>query len=175
MHLINVVLLAVLITSAATDGLHGKIYNVMTYPAVLVGVLLNSFLDSGVGLQASLAGFTVGFVPFFALFLMGLMHGGDVKLLGAICALKGYPFILHAIFLSFLVAGFLALAKVVWRGQVLRTFRQVYRTLFSIVVPGLVIEHPRGNETIPFGVAALVGSVWALVLVDGLFSFSVQP
>lgn len=166
MLLVNLVLLALLIASALSDTLHGKIYNKVTYPAVLLGLLLNLFLEEGVGLKSSLMGLGVGFVPFFLLSLMGLMHGGDVKLLAAIGALKGYPFILHVIFFTFLVAGFMALAKVIWRGQLIGTVRRVFRAFLSLIVPGMAVEVPQGEETIPFGLAALLGSLWALLMVD---------
>lgn len=173
MLLIDTTLMGAVAISAASDVRYGKIYNVVTYPVALLGVLLNSLSAGGVGLQASLTGFAVGFVPFFLLFLLGLMNGGDVKLLAAIGALKGFPFILHVIFLSFLIAAFWALAKIIWSGQALHTLRQVYRILFTLVTPGLVMERPTGSGTIPFGVAAAIGSLWALAAIEWKLSFLV--
>lgn len=171
MLLINVVLFVLLVASALSDTLQGKIYNKVTYPAVVVGLLLNLFYGGGVGVKSSLLGLGVGFTPFFVLCLMGLMHGGDVKLLSAIGAIKGYPFILHAIFLSFLVAGFLALAKMIWKEQFIVTMRRIFATVLSIVIPGRVVEEYQGEETVPFGLAAFLGSLWALGMVDFNLTF----
>lgn len=172
MLLINLVLLILVVASALSDTLHGKIYNKVTYPAVILGALLNTLLEGGEGLRSSLLGFGVGFVPFFIFCLMGLVHGGDVKLLAAIGAIRGYPFILHAIFFSFLVAGFLALAKVIWRGQLISTMRRVFGTFLSLIVPGMVVDPPKDEETIPFGLAAFLGSLWAVLVVDFNLSLS---
>lgn len=166
MLLNNAILLVLLIASALTDCLQGKIYNKVTYPSIIVGIVSNTFLEGSAGLQASLVGLGIGFVPFFFLFLMGLMNGGDVKLLAAIGALKAYPFILYAIFLTFLVAAFMALAKMIWKGQFIRTMKLLSRTIVRLVVPGMVVERRQGEETIPFGLAALVGTLWAVAVVD---------
>ena len=71
--LVDLALLLAVGTSAVTDLLRGKIYNVVTYPAVALGVLCNCLLPGGVGLQACLIGLAVGFIPFFVLFALGLM------------------------------------------------------------------------------------------------------
>lgn len=171
MLLNNLVLLIVLVASALSDTLHGKIYNKVTYPAVVLGILLNIFVQGGAGIKSSLFGLGIGFVPFFVLCLMGLMHGGDAKLLAAIGAIRGYPFILHAIFLSFLVAGFMALAKMIWKGQFIITMQRLFGTLLGLVIPGRVVEHYHGEETVPFGLAACLGSLWAVAIVDFDLSF----
>jgi prepilin peptidase CpaA len=164
--LINALLLIVLTVSALSDALHGKIYNLVTYPATIVGVVLNAAGVGGVGGQASLIGWAVGFLPFLGLFALGLMNGGDVKLLGAIGALKGYPFILHAIFLSFLVAAFLALATLVWRGRVFATVRHVIGVLMNSPVSEQAADNPPEKAVVPFGIAAWVGTGWALLMVE---------
>jgi prepilin peptidase CpaA len=163
--LVDLALLVAVGTSAVTDLLRGKIYNVVTYPAVVLGLLGNCLLPDGVGLQACLIGLAVGFIPFFALFALGLMNGGDVKLLAAVGALKGYPFILDVVVLSFVVAAFLALAKLIWLGRTLRTLRELGWSLISVLLPGMALKPPPVSETIPFGVAVMVGSIWALAIV----------
>ena len=160
--ILNAVLIVCLILSAVTDVLYGKIYNYVTYSAVVAGVILNTVFYGEAGLRVSFFGFAIGFGPFLILCLLGVINGGDVKLLAAIGALRGYPFIIRAIFLSFLVAAFFALAKMIWKGQVVVTIKRVFTNLMNLVIPGRVIETYQNEETIPFGLAACIGTLWAL-------------
>ncbi|MCK5879166.1 MAG: prepilin peptidase, partial [Holophagae bacterium] len=82
----NVLLYGVVAVCAVTDILYGKIYNKITYPVILLGVILAIFSGFMV-LKASLVGLLVGFLLYFLVFMMGGFGGGDVKLMTAIGAL----------------------------------------------------------------------------------------
>lgn len=156
----ELILLAVVAISAATDVRSGKIYNLVTYPAIAAGVFVAA-LAGPEALRSSIVGFAVGFLPFLLLFGARLINGGDVKLLGAVGALGGYPFILHAIFLSFLVASAMGVAKLVWKGELWPALRDIGASAVSVAVPGAVPRRPTPRGTVPFGVAAMIGCAWA--------------
>jgi prepilin peptidase CpaA len=162
---IDALLVSVLVTSAVSDGVWGKVFNVITYPAILLGILLNSLVQGSTGTITSLIGFGVGFGPFFSFFARGLIGGGDVKLLAAIGALKGYPFILDAIFWSFLVAALMALTLMIWRRLFAVTLHELLGMTLSLVIPGAgPLTPPQRHNTLPFAIAAAFGSVIALIL-----------
>jgi len=88
---LNTVLIFMLLISLYTDIVERKIYNWTTIPAAVLGVILNFLADGAPGLKTSLMGLLTGLAVFLLPFLLGGMGAGDVKLMGAIGALKG-PF-----------------------------------------------------------------------------------
>jgi prepilin peptidase CpaA len=158
------VLLAVALISAFTDLVHGKIYNAVTYPAILVGVVLQMWLHGGAGLPLALAGFAVGFVPAFVLFVLGGMGGGDVKLLGAIGAIAGPMVATETLILAFLFGGLFALGKLAWHGRLFDSGVRIVRVLAGYVVPGLgrAAAATTPALTVRFGVAICLAALAAL-------------
>lgn len=162
-------LLALAVACAVTDLWKGRIYNSVTYPAILVGFALQIALHGTAGVFLALAGFAVGFFPAFLLFALGGMGGGDVKLLGAIGAIAGAVPATETLILAFLFGGFFALAKLAWHGQLFRTFGRTLRTLAGFIVPGLgrapLVGEGEERLTIRFGVAiciAMLATLWDL-------------
>jgi prepilin peptidase CpaA len=158
------VLLAVALVSAFTDLTRGKIYNAVTYPAILVGVALQLGLHGGAGLLLALGGFAVGFFPAFMLFVLGGMGGGDVKLLGAIGAIAGPLVATETLILAFLFGGLFALGKLAWHGRLFDSVLRILRVLAGYVVPGLgrATAATTPALTVRFGVAICVAALAAL-------------
>ncbi|MDK1030732.1 MAG: A24 family peptidase [Planctomycetia bacterium] len=163
-------LVGVLLTAACCDLRRGKIYNWLTYPAIIVGLVLGAvagweeFLNNARGLAA-------GFGVLFIGFLLRGIGGGDVKLMGAIGALGGYslkgePFILYALFCSFAVAVVIGILKVVWKGAVLETLKRLWIGVRLLFMPGVRLDEavPRRSGTmVPFGLGVCIGTVWCLL------------
>jgi prepilin peptidase CpaA len=158
-------LVFVLIAVCGVTDIHaGKIYNKATYPAIVLGFAWNAWIAGAPGFKSSLLGFTVAAILMGTLTLLGGMGGGDTKLLAAIGALKGYPFILAVLFYSFLVGGALALTVAIWQKRLLGTLGRVWRMLFAAVMYRLnpaAEPEERMSYKIPFGVAICVGTLWA--------------
>jgi prepilin peptidase CpaA len=159
-----ILLLAMALISAFTDLTRGKIYNAVTYPAVLVGVALQLGLHGGPGLFLALGGFAVGFFPAFLLFVLGGMGGGDVKLLGAIGAIAGPIVATETLILAFLFGGLFALGKLAWHGQLFDSLLRIVRVLAGYVVPGLgrAAAATTPALTVRFGVAICLAALAAL-------------
>src|SRR5205085_4037070 len=134
LHSLDLLVFALITTCGITDIHAGKIYNKATYPAILVGFAWNAWMPDAPGLKSSLLGFALAAVLMGTLTLLGGMGGGDTKLLAAIGALKGYPFILAVLFYSFLVGGALALTVAIWQRRLLGTLGRVWRMLFAVAV-----------------------------------------
>jgi prepilin peptidase CpaA len=163
-------LLIVLILSAAiTDLLRKKIYNFQTYPAMIAGLILG-FLYGGLnGALENAAGLAAGIAILFVFFIIGGLGAGDVKLLGAIGALKGAQFVIWTMFYTGLVGGAVALAVIVWKG----TYRQTWMN-FSILIrhPLMFMRSPDSSRTLadkqalqylPYGLVISIGCLWALI------------
>ncbi|MEW5768540.1 MAG: prepilin peptidase, partial [bacterium] len=147
-----------------TDLLYRKIYNHATITAILIGLGINAIYFGYSGLTNSLLGLAIGFFPFFIIFLLGGIGAGDVKLMAAIGALKGFPFIIWAIIYTALSGGIISIVVMIWYGTLLSTLRNIWRTFISAVLPWLVMEPLKKESTpfLPYGVAICVGTFWAL-------------
>jgi len=163
----GVVLAGVVVTAATTELSRGRIYNWLTYPAILAGLALGAARGAAGGAAwdgfvSSAVGFAFGFGVLFLAYVLGGMGGGDVKLMGAVGAFLGWPGALYATFYSFLVAAAIGLVMMVWRGQTRAVLRRLGVGLRLLAVPGVRAEEavPPGSLQVPFGLAACIGSIW---------------
>jgi prepilin peptidase CpaA len=99
---------------AVTDIRNGKIYNAITYPSIIFGIVLNSLTgDRGI-IISSVGGFAFGLLPFGPAAARGWIGGGDVKLFAAIGAIAGFFFLLDCLFNCFIIAGIYIMLLFVW-------------------------------------------------------------
>lgn len=151
-------LLAVVAVAAWTDVRDGKVYNRLTYPAILAGLLLNTFLrPPGIGPQQATLGLLVGFVPLFLAYAAGGLGGGDVKLTAAVGSFLGPWATLYAILYSFLAGALFCLLLIVAREGPAGLGARLLRLR--------TVEGGEGRAPLrfPFAVAVLVGVTWFLV------------
>lgn len=120
-----------------TDLVKGKVYNVVTYPAIVLGFVLQVILFGGPGFFSALAGFAIGFFPAFLFFLLAEGGGGDVKLLGAVGAIAGGVAATEAMLLGFLFAAFVGLGQLAWHGVLFRSLVRMGKMMIGVVVPSL--------------------------------------
>jgi len=152
-----------------TDVARRKIFNWVTLPGILLGIVLHTAVHGWSGMGSSLVGLAVGFGFSFLLFLVGAVRGGDVKLSGAMGACLGWPLVVWVIILTHAAGLVLALGAMVWMGEVRLRLWRIWRLLHSLVLAALypvtVVENPT-TETgtpIPFGVAIFFGTLGTLV------------
>jgi prepilin peptidase CpaA len=133
---------------------------------IVTGLVLNPLLYGWPGLQTSSLGAITGFLVLFPFFLSGGIGGGDIKLLAAIGALKGYPFILWAVFYGILVGGIFALFVMARHGIMWQSIKNICYRGYCLVMPGLkyVPLDKSASLKIPYGVAIGVGTIWALFI-----------
>jgi len=157
-----------------SDVRTAKIPNKLTYPSVLVGLVLffvaaepwSQGLKSAVSLSGqSLAGFALGFGILFLGYMFGGIGGGDVKAAGALGALTGINTTAYGLLYSGLLGGFIALALMIWKGRLWSSLKNIFRFFFTAFIPGLQVEMPKDENQIPFplGVALAGGWIWAMV------------
>lgn len=164
--LTTVATIVLLVVCFYTDITQKKIYNWITLPGIGIGLLMNGIFSGVAGLKSAGIGFALGFGFLFIIFLFGGMGGGDVKLMGAIGAIKGYPFIISALVYSILVGGFIAFAVLIWKKKFLRTMWKIFLFLIHKIFPffGLPTMDKEQMEKVPFGIAIVLGTIWAMIM-----------
>jgi prepilin peptidase CpaA len=163
------VLAAVLVAAAVFDLRRGTVYNWLTYPAIVAGLVLGAVQgaadgDMVDGLVNHVLGLGFAFGVLLVAYLLGGMGGGDVKLMGAVGAFVGWPAAIHAVFYSFLVGAAVGLMVVVWRGQLGAALRRLWMAIRILPLPTATMDEAAGTPTyrVPFGFAVCVGTLWYL-------------
>ncbi|MHC4481716.1 MAG: A24 family peptidase [Planctomycetota bacterium] len=172
-HWAYYVLAIVLVAASYTDVRDGKIPYYITYPGVLVGLIGHAITggltgrgELAIGLSGSALGLAVGFLPWALVWQVGLIGGGDAKVMGAIGALSGWRFTLAATFYGFAAALVMAIIVMVARRITVRTLKRVWRTLVLVFTPGGEMKPvTEGSPTIPLGLAFCIGAAAALLEV----------
>ena len=148
-------LVGFLVTVMVTDLRSHRIPNVVTYPTIVLGLILSALGGLGAvfasGFLDHLAAVVLGFALLYPFYVAGGLKAGDVKLLMAVGALRGTQFLLVGTFYGVMLGGLVALVVIVLRrlarpapGEEPNTFRKVLKTW------------------IPYGVALGAGGLIAL-------------
>lgn len=156
--LINVVLFIVLGISVVTDLRKRKIFNVITIPAILFGLIYNTYQAGLEGLYFSSIGLLIGFFLLFIPFVLGGMGAGDVKLLAAIGAMIGGELVFQSFLYTALIGGIFALVILLKNNRLLFFIKNL---IFAIFYKQPVYNEPVKNSkyTIPYGVPIALGVV----------------
>lgn len=165
------VLLILVGVCAYTDIKCRKIYDAATLPAVFCGLALN-YLAGGVNdsdkvmtLYISLLGIVGGMGIFILPYLAGWFHGGDVKLMAAVGALVGWPYIMSVTFFIVLVGAAMAVIVMLLHNKFWSSLKSIPGKMVKIKAPEqtsvVAVEPPL---TIPYGLAICLGTVWALIM-----------
>ena len=121
----NVVLVAFVVTIIVTDWRWHRIPNVVTYPTMLIGIVLGLVESTGrAGLPGGLfsggvldhvAGLAIGFLIAWPFYAGGGLKAGDGKFLMAVGALKGTGFLLVGAAYGAFIGGLIAIGFIVAR------------------------------------------------------------
>lgn len=160
---IQVLLLAVVVTGATTDLVTRKIPNWVTYPGIAFGLTLAYAHGDTKELESSLLGLAVGGGILWIAWLSGGVKAGDWKLIAAVGAIKGYPFILLALWYSSLFGCAFALGFLAYHGRLMKGVGHSLRKALFISTPPVPESDPV-KQRIQFGLAIALGTMlaWAL-------------
>ncbi len=157
----------VLLVAAITDWRNRKIYNWLTYPAFVIGLIVHTVAFGFSGLLAgALTGFGVVFVGLLIL-PFGWLGGGDIKLLAVIGATLGplalYEIFAYSIFVGFVMAICLSLVNgYLW--TLIKKLGRFLRSLFlTISAQTNLTEKLETDERgyLPFAIPIFVGAIFA--------------
>lgn len=148
----TLILLVILILTSYTDLQEGKIYNWATYPGILIafGLAVGAGLlgiEDKVGPEAywkwwgvapfgdCLGGFLMcgGAMVFCYVFFAGQVGGGDIKLIAMMGAFLGIMEGLEAMLWSFIIAGAVALIRLIWRHGLAELLGKTAKYVWTVV------------------------------------------
>ena len=132
---LQIILIAVLLTAVITDLRSYRIPNCLTVPAMACGLLIHTLIDGTGGLVVGLEGLGLGLGLFLVFYLMGGMGAGDVKLMAAIGSFLGPRGVLYAAMLTGLLGGIYAVAAMASCWGLRATARQAVAMLTTPVFP----------------------------------------
>ena len=165
--ILNAILVIVLLICAYTDGTRAKIYNKVTFPAMLLGLGVNTIFGGTQGFVWALAGWAVGMGIQWVPYMMGVAKAGDVKLLAAVGALKGWAFCCFGFLYGSLAFAILILPWLAMRGDLKEVGRNIggYAKMAAMTrsapdAPVPVVT----KKFVPWGVGLCLGFAIALVL-----------
>jgi len=160
--LIHLAVVLISLISIITDIVWGKIYNWLTIPTALVGLIYAASVHGWHGLFDSLGGVGLGLLLFGWIFYVGWMGGGDVKLLMALGALGGYRYVAEVALLSILIGGCISVGILLVRGRMLKFTLKMYDFLLSFFIKELDLFLPKLDQklTMPFGIAIGLAAIW---------------
>jgi len=140
---LNLTTITALSISAVTDITERKIYNVITFPLALAGLTYHAYVSGWAGVQLASLGLTAGLLLFLPLYLKGVMGAGDVKLLAAIGAIKGWQSCFDIGLYSILFGGILGVGILLINGRLRSTCTGVWLTIVNLLFP---LRHSKPGE-----------------------------
>ena len=145
--------LALLAVATVCDIRSRRIPNLLTVPMALLGIGLHAALGGWPGAQQAAIGCIVGLAVLLVPCLLGVMGGGDMKLLGAVGALQGAQLALTAGLYGAVAGGVLSLAVLA-----------VERRRAGHTAASPTAGRPARKTTLPYGPALAAGTLIALAL-----------
>ena len=142
------VLLILLIVSVVFDLTTKKIPNIITFPVMIWGLVSYTIFNGLEGLLFSLSGLGLGIAFLIIPFAIGGIGGGDVKLLGAVGALKGAEFVLIATLYTAICGAIMAFGYLIIKGKLLNTLKKALKMLARMVIPVIAarLKNPAFNQ-----------------------------
>ena len=145
-----------------------RIPNWLTYPAILMGVLLRAHLWGLNGVFTALGGGLLSAGIVFVFYAVRAMGGGDLKLMAAIGAVSGPRYALVSLLATAIAGGVLAIIYAVYRSKLLATLGNTGELVKFHVAGGMQV-HPDLNLDnpdalrMPYGLAIAAGSLYTFI------------
>jgi prepilin peptidase CpaA len=109
--------LAFIAVCMAMDVRTRRIPNLLSGPAILLGLALNTFYFGLAGLGASLGGALLALALLLFPFALGGIGGGDVKMMTAVGALLGPDRAILGLAIGILLGGVIMVVHLAWLGR----------------------------------------------------------
>jgi prepilin peptidase CpaA len=155
----------VLVTAAArADVRTRRIPNIITFPALLLGIAVHTAVAGADGLRSSAAGMALAGAVLIPGWLFRWMGAGDVKLMAAVGAWLAWPQAVIAVLASLVMGGAISLFVAVRRGVLRQALTGAALMGASILTRGGTTDPVTCGVRFPFALAVFAGSTIALWL-----------
>lgn len=161
-ELTSIAILFMSVVAMGCDIAFGRIFNWLTISMAFLGLIYAVTTQGWSGLGSALLGMLAGLLLYGWMFWMGVLGGGDVKLLMALGAWGGPHYALHVALLGVLLGGVMALAWLIAKGRVQNFLHRIHVFFLTLIVRDLklqALEIDR-KSTMPFGIAIAAAAVW---------------
>jgi prepilin peptidase CpaA len=157
---VSLIISAVVLVSAIYDFKYRIIPNWLTYPTILIGIIL-SLTPYSISFIECMYGLAICFIPSFLIYVFQGIGGGDVKLLTAIGVWVGSAAAIEVMIYTVIAGSGLSLIIIILNDQFWVTIKNSFKYLFfrKAIKQDLVI-----TIKIPFAVPIAIGTLWALIL-----------
>src|SRR5438067_1438976 len=126
---IPVVALIVAVIAAVIDVREARIPNKLSYPAFILGILLQALIGGWKGVLSGLLGSVVFVGLFLVFYVVRAMEAGDVKLAAALACLAGIPASFTLMAATAFAVGALAVIQMTRAHRVMATLRNTVSIL----------------------------------------------
>ena len=140
-----------------------RIPNWLTLGTIALGIGAATIEHGTQGLVDSAIGLAITGGVFLPFCLLGIVGGGDMKLMAGVGAVVCYPLALRVLCDTCLAGGVIAIALMAWHGILLTTLLNAMRVIFGM---------PRRREglskapTVPYALAITLGTLVAVFIQD---------
>jgi prepilin peptidase CpaA len=178
------IVLAAAMIAAVMDVWKFKVYNALTMPLLLTGLVYHVIAGGMHGFLGSMAGILSGFAVLFVVYTMGGVGAGDVKLMAAVGAWLGMPLTLYVFVASALASGIYAVVLILLWGSLRETWINLQVVLFRMMalghhlgadvhLEGEIKRADRRRRLVPFGAMVAVGfaAILAWCIVENFNKF----
>lgn len=158
--MINLILITALLISLVTDLYKRRIYNIVTLPCILFGLIYHVVNEGLSGLAFSLLGLFIGFLVLLIPFAMGGIGAGDVKLMAAIGACMGAMFVIKAFIYIAILGGVISL------GILIKSYG--LKSMYTSVLASFMLWRGKSTSALsmmnvnkiafPYGIAIVLGT-----------------
>jgi prepilin peptidase CpaA len=154
----QLLILVAIAIAVVTDIRRRRIYNVLTFPAMALGIALNTVLNGGTGLFLSVTGLLLGAAIFLLPVATGGRGAGDLKLLAAIGALGGPVFVFWCAIFTSMIGGVFAIAVLLYKRRFISVAGGMALDLYTQQTPRMT-----SNIRLPYAIPIALGAVAALI------------
>lgn len=171
------VALGICVSAAFTDIRLLQIYNWLTVPALVSGLIWQSSMHGVDGLMDGLGGVLLAFAALLIPFVIGAMGAGDVKLMSALGAWVGVGFASQILLIACLLTGVASVLVLLRRGGISAAWVNLKISWFRLqtLKHHIVLDDPeelramkedpdRRSDLIPFSIMLLLAILLVLLL-----------
>ncbi len=160
----NMAILVFVVTAAICDVGWKKIPKALTVTGLIAGLIFHWFHGDALSAAGTAL---IGFVVGVALFSLGAIGGGDLKLIGALGAMLGFALWVRAMEMAIYMAAAMAVIQVIRHQAVRQTVSNmcvIVRWLFTSgwrAHPTINVNNPSLIRS-PFGLSVAIGTAIAI-------------